>query len=431
MRRVLVLAISSAAACSSAPKPDLHQGGSIMLAQCGYTVTTHDGASIPQLGTSMLGSDPTPKLVHVNVAHDGRTDMAILWRTNDEATLATTVQYGVNGATDKEQQGFTFVYDLNSATASGATSIRVHETHLCGLTPDTVYSYRVGGQANGKSAWSPVYSFRTLPDAAKTPDAHVELLAIGDTRGGYSTWGQVLQTALAKGTPDVILFSGDMTTLGPIQDDWDSWFQAADPILANTPMIVAHGNHEVNSVNFFSQFAMPADEQNFAVSLGPIHLSVANDTPANASDLTGAIATTLGTNLAAGNGAPWNMMMNHRSMFSSAAGPHPEDVTAIRAAWESIIDANRVDIVFSGHDHDYERSKPMKNGAVQSDPSQGTVFMTIGAAGADLYPAGTSASTAYSESTYSFALVDVSAHLLTLNAYRNDGSMLDSLMIAK
>ena len=403
---------------------------SISLAQCGYSVSTVDGASIPQLAPSTLDTDPTPKMVHVNVANDPRTGMAILWRTNDETTQATTVQFGVDGKTDQTQQGFTFVYDLATALPSGVSEVRMHETHLCGLQPDTVYSYRVGGSDGTKSSWSPVYTFRTLPDGSKSPNASVNLLVIGDTRGGYSTWGATLKTAFAKGAPDLILFSGDETTLGLIQQDWDSWFSAADPLLASTPMIVAHGNHELNTVNFFSQFAMPGDEQNFSVDFGPVHLTVANDTPVETADLTGSIADMLGKHLAAGMSSPWNLLLHHKGLFSSAP-MHLDDSATMRAAWQDIIDANHVDVDFNGHDHDYERSFPMRGATVGSQPSDGTIYVVVGSAGADLYASGSSPSTAFSESTYSFALVDVAKGMFQLNAYRNDGSMLDSLMIAK
>src|SRR5438552_880893 len=86
---------------------DPHLGGSIMLSQCNYSVSTVAGASVPQPGSASLGSGPTPKLVHLNVANDPRTGVAVLWRTDDDATLATTVQYGVGGKMDQTQEGFT------------------------------------------------------------------------------------------------------------------------------------------------------------------------------------------------------------------------------------------------------------------------------------------------------------------------------------
>jgi predicted phosphodiesterase len=413
-------------------EPDNHTGGSIELMKCGYTVTTRDGASRPDDSVPMLGMDPTPKFVHVNVAGDPRTQMAILWRTNDEDTQVTTVEYGVNGMTDQTETGFTFVYDLNAPlTSNGATEIRMHETHLCGLMPDTEYSYRVGGSVAGTDAWSSVYTFRTAPDRASSPDAQVNMLVIGDTRDGYSTWGSMLQQAMQKGQPDVVLFSGDGTTLGPIQDEWDAWFQAADPILANVPMIVAHGNHDVNAVNWFSQFAMPGDEQNFTVEFGPVHLTVANDTPADPADLQGANAQMLDANLGAGDTAPWNLLMHHKPMFSAAAGPHPNDVVVMRMAWQPIVDAHKVDVVFNGHDHDYERSKPMRGMTPGTTPADGTIYAVVGAAGADLYDAGSSFWTEKSEKTYCFAEVNCRKGMFQFNAFRQDGSALDSFSIMK
>jgi hypothetical protein len=348
--------------------------------------------------------------------------MAFLWRTNDNKTTSTKVQYGVGTALDKSLDGFTFVYDV-----SIGDPVRMHETHLCGLMPDTQYSYRVGGSDGSKDVWSPTYTFRTAPLRSAT-DAQLTLLNIGDTRDGYSIWGATLTTALQQAQPDYILFSGDETTLGPIQDEWDAWFMAGDPILASTPMIVAHGNHEVSSVNFFSQFAMPGDEQNFALDIGPVHLTVANDTPVDPADLTGTIAQTLDTNLKAAMGAPWSILVHHKPMWTAAAGPHPEDALGVRNAFGAIVDADNVDIVFNGHDHDYERTKPLRNGAVAQ---QGTVYVVVGSAGAPLYDSGMDFWTQISEKTYSFALAKVRAGQLVVNAYRNDGSMLDSFTLTK
>jgi acid phosphatase type 7 len=431
MRWLLVISLCGGCAFKKETPPktsDLHQGGSIMLpAPCGYSVTTHDGASRPDPSYDMLGSDPTPKFVHVNVANDPTTTMALLWRTNDNSTLSTTVQYGINGMTDKSVDGFTFVYDI----ATG-DPVRMHETHLCGLQPDTEYSYRVGGvDSEGKEAFSPVYTFRTAPDRKSSPDAEVVFLVIGDTREGYDVWGQSLQEAYQIATPDFILFSGDATTLGPIQDEWDAWFMAADPTLASTPMIGAHGNHDVNSVNWFSQFAYPNDEQNFAVDIGPAHLTVANDSPMDSADVQGVLAQTLDTNLKAGATAPWNIMLQHKPFWSAAAGPHPEDAVNERMVWQQYVDADSVDLDLAGHDHDYERTKPMRGNTPGITNADGTIYIVCGSAGAPLYPAGSDFWTATSEGTYSFAIMRVRQGLITLNAYRQDGTMLDTTMLTK
>jgi hypothetical protein len=405
---------------------DSHVGGSIMLPACGYTVTTQNYASIPQFGTAFLGPDPKPKFVHLNIAKDAAHGIAIVWRTNDETTLASTVQYGENGKLDQTENGFTFVYD------SASLSPRIHEAHLCTLKPDTEYSYRVGGSdGNGNESWSPTYTFRTAPDPANAATAMVTLLILGDTRDGYSNWGMELKTAFQMMQPDLIIFTGDETTLGPLQGEWDSWFAAAQDQLPLVPMIVAHGNHEVSSVNYFSQFALPNDEQNYAIDFGPVHISIANDSPTVAADLSGSIAQTLDANVSAGTRAPWNIAVHHKPMWTAAAGPHPEDALAPRMAFQPIFDKYKVDMVFNGHDHDYERSKPMRGMNVGNTPADGTIYVVAGSSGAPLYDNGSQFWTAYSEKTYSFNIVRVRKGMLTMNAYHADGTPLDSLTISK
>jgi hypothetical protein len=421
MRWIFVLVLSAACGESTQPPPpDLHQGGQIVLpAPCGYTVKTHDGASRPERSTPTLGSDGTPKFLHLNVASDPSSTMAVLWRTNDNTTLATQVQFGTGGKTDQTASGFTFVYDT-----ANRDPVRMHETHLCGLAPDTEYSYRAGGvDSAGKESWSPTYTFRTAPT---DPTAEVTYLLIGDTRDGYDTWGASLKAATTGTLPDYILFSGDSVSLGPIQDDWDDWFAAADPVLASVPMILAHGNHESNSTNYFSQFALPGDEQNFSLEIGALHLTVANDSPADPADLTGILAQTLDTNLT--STAPWSVLLSHKALFSASKGPHPQDVVTIRNAWQSIIDQHRVDLVLNGHDHDYERSKPMRGTTAGPD---GTVYLVVGSAGAPLYDNGSDFWTAFSEKTNSYAAMRARVGMLSIVAFRGDGSSLDQVVLAK
>ena len=60
-----------------------------------------------------------------------------------------------------------------------------------------------------------------------------------------------------------------------------------------------------------------------------------------------------------------------------------------------------VDLVLMGHDHDYERTLPLRADQVVA-PGAGTVYVTTGGGGASLTPSRTSAFTAYAESAYHF-----------------------------
>jgi hypothetical protein len=417
------------------PKPDAgsdeltFEGGSFPLAQCGYPVVTRVGASPPVLGTAVLGTDPTPFHVHLGIAGPASTSMVVQWETKDQSTLATTVQYGKQtggSVADQHQDGVTFAY--GTGFSGNGDLVRVHETHLCGLEPDTVYTYRVGGVgADGAEKWSPEYDFRTAP--APGGDTEISVLILGDTRDGYDTWGKLLEKGQQMFSPDLVLFTGDAVTFGAIQEDWNAFFDAGAGVLEHVPMIAAHGNHDTNSINFFSLFAMPGSEQVFGMDYGPFHLTMLNDSPENEADIAGAERDFLEHDLMTHGDATWKFVMHHKPLWS-AAGNHGSD-PVLQAQWGPLYDQYHVDLVINGHDHNYERSFPMFGNQVKSSPAEGTVYLVAGSAGAELYDNGTGFWTAYSEKTHNMALLKVRQRSLTLDAYRDDGSRMETFSIDK
>ena len=400
------------------PVDDPRIGGTLALpAPCGYTVTTRDGATAPTMGSPMMGPDPTPFAIHLGLttAQSPSTSMAIVWRTKDETTLATTVQFGVGAATDKQVDGFTFVYD----TAQSGT-IRIHEVDLCGLTPGTTYSYRV--------ASSPTFQFHTAPDPA-LKSASVVVAVLGDSRTNYPQWGATLTALEGITSPDLVLFSGDAITLGLVQSEWDEWFRQAAPLLNHVPLVAAQGNHEINAINYYSQLAMPGNRENYGFDYGALHVTVVNDTPLGGlAEVTSTQAHFLDSDLTAAT-APWKVVMHHEPIWSSAVA-HGSNKDLL-AAWGPIIDSHKVDLVLNGHDHNYERTQPMRGMTPGATNADGTVYLIAGSAGAYLYDNGTSFFTAYSEKTFNFAILRATAHAIDIKAFRPDGTVIDQTTLAK
>ena len=400
-------------------KPTLH-GGSIMPAGCNYTVTTRDGASAPKMGSALAGSDPTPYEIHLGIAGDPARSMVIQWRTKDETTEATQAKFGVGTATDQMAEGFTFVFA--SGLSNNSPLVQMHEVHLCGLMPDTQYSYQVGGA----SMFSPTFQFRTAPADSS---AMVTVVVLGDSRGGYTTLSQLISQIQTTATPDLVLYSGDAVTLGSLQSDWNAFFDAIEPLARQVPFLSAHGNHETNSINYYSMFAMPGDEENYGITYGPFHLTVLNDSPIDTADLMGKVKDFLSSDLTANDTQPWKILMHHRPLWSAAVA-HGSDMT-LQTTWGPIIDAHHVDLVQNGHDHDYERTKPMLGQTPQTSPANGTIYVVSGGAGADLYESGMGFWTQLSEKTYSFVVLRIRVGNLDLHAYRQDGTTIDTLTITK
>jgi hypothetical protein len=393
--------------------------GSGVIATCDL-VRTRAGASAPEVGTPIFGADPTPQQIHLGLAADPRTSIAIQWRTADDVTLASTVQLGTGEGAGLDQlaEGMTFTYH----------DVRMHEVHLCDLAPDTTYRYRVGGADETGEHWSPTYSFRTAPDPGESPDAEVTIAFVGDSRGGNVVWAQIVEQLLAR-APDLVLFGGDAVGNGNHQWEWDAFFTAAEPLLATTPMVVAHGNHEINAVNYYAQLAMMGDEESFAFDYGPAHLTVLNDSPVDDGVIGSKTRDFLAADLDASDLAPWQLVIHHRPLYSASPshGGDPE----LRALWQPLYDAHGVDLVLNAHEHNYERTLPMRWGGAQATPAEGTIYIVSGGAGAGLYPSGTDFWTAYSESTHSAVILEVRQGSLEATAIREDGSVLDSFSIVK
>lgn len=402
-------------------------GGTLAIEGCPYSVTTVSGAEAPTYSTELYGADPTPRLVHLGVVGDPKTSVVMQWRTADEVTRAGFVRWGQGANLTADQltnqvNGLQFAYTGTPCAVGGPTCpFRQHQAHVCGLTAGTAYSYQVGSiDANtGTSYLSPVYTFHTAPDITANPDTDVLLAFVGDARGGYDVWQQLVNLLQAQ-SPDMILFSGDAVTLGTVQVEYEEFLGEAESLFATTQMYFADGNHEADAVNWFSQFAMPGDQQNFGVDWGYAHITVANDTPVDPNAITGAFAQDLANDLAANQNAQWKLVMHHQPIYS-ASTKHGSTVT-LQQAWQPIYDQYHVDLVLNGHDHDYEVSKPLVGTTVQPTSDNATVYIVGGGAGAELYPNGSGFWTEYSESTYSAATIDIRQNQLTFSAFRNDGT---------
>ncbi|MFO0557726.1 MAG: metallophosphoesterase family protein [Polyangiales bacterium] len=391
-------------------------------AGCAHTVRSTPGAVSFRLGDeSTLGRDPAPRAPHVTFAADPRSTAAVLWRT-DDGTLASVVEYGRSPMQlDRRAVG-------HASRAGFGVPITMHETHLCGLEPDTTYYYRVGAPG----AFSDVQSFKTAPaDASGT----VNFAFFGDSRDDFAVFRTVNEAVLRQpgmSLPDAVLFTGDAIPTGLVQDDWDRWFDAATPTMRAMPYILAHGNHEGLAANYLHQFAQPqSDDRNrselyWSWDYGPVHLVVLNDSPFPIVEgIEGAQRAWLDADLARADAnranVPWVVVMHHKGPFSSALHTEDADVDIVRRAWVPLYAQHHVDLVVNGHDHHFELTYPLDwLGARAALDDYGVVYVTAGASGAFLYANPGRLWTRTIESTVNFGALRISRDRLRMEAFRVD-----------
>ncbi|MCK5357701.1 MAG: metallophosphoesterase, partial [Elusimicrobiales bacterium] len=123
----------------------------------------------------------------------------------------------------------------------------------------------------------------------------------------------------------------------------------------------------------------------------------------------------------------WNIVFFHEPMYSNGYHGSSED---LRAVLEPLFLKYNVDLVFQGHDHNYERTYPVKNGEVDED--EGIVYVTLGGGGAPLYFKRTNYDwSAKFIPTYHFAHIKIKNNKLNMIVYDKSGDEIDTLEIKK
>ncbi len=384
-------------------------GGEIAPPGCDFVLRTGHGATEPRLADELVGANPSPRQIHLGAGGDPRRNIAVTWRTIDNETTAGAVEFGTD-ALDRIAPSITWRYK------GGTERVRIHEAHLCGLEPNTEYRYRV---VNGP-ARSEERTFRTAPDFAADPDAEVVLAVLGDARNYPLVLRDLLTMLDEIATPDFVLFSGDWVYVGHDQDAWDPIFDGLEPVFARAPVFSAVGNHDDAKIEYFSQLALPGDEQFFSIDLGPAHVAVVDDSTWQNPDQNGRGEEYLATQLPNTGPEPWTFLLHHQPLYSAFATGGHGSTTKLRTNWEDHIVDGGVDLVFAGHDHKYERTTPQR----------GVTYVVSGGAGAYLYDA--VADDRWTETTASVhhgLIVRVRADSVDVTAYDMDGTVIDSFML--
>jgi hypothetical protein len=424
---------------------------------CSYDVSTPNIRNgVVDRHADDVGATPTPDHVHVSFAGPTTSSFAVNWRTRGIDTRAAVVVYGTDEAAVRgyvegdlpagvlRQTGHSMIYGRER-------NFRVHEAHVCGLTAGTRYFYKVGAPG----AWSGVYDVATSPEIGTT--SAWRFAVTGDSRNEPAIWAETQKRVHDEGV-DLQLFSGDAVVFGTNQGEWDAFFEASNmgvavtDVLARVPFMTANGNHDALAVNYLAQFAMPQDstpsEEYFSFDYGNAHIVFLNDTTTAATITRQREWMTEDLRRVDRARTPWVFVVHHRPTYTCATA-HDPDIN-LRTQWQPVYDMFEVDFVFNGHNHNYERTLPIRgfasgtnegvsfntmNGIPLDSAGRvvGTVYVTAAGAGAPLYGVDPS-STSYTyiaESVRNYVIVEIEGKRMRYRAYRLNGTEIDAFEYTK
>lgn len=295
---------------------------------------------------------------------------------------------------------------------------------ITGLSPGTTFSYMV-----------PVTTMSYIARALPGPGRPIRFAVFGDA--GKATRAQYNVAALVgRLEPDFVIYTGDLVYPRGEDADYDpDWFGVYGWLLATRPFFPVLGNHDYGNFRAASR-GQAIYERNYRVihgrgkyyyfSAGDARFFMLDDNAAYRIEAAASLAedgdqlTWLKREAAARRPQPWSFAVLHVPLYASRKGHGDNDL--LRRRLEPIFRSGRFQAVFAGHDHLYQRSKPM----------YGITHFTVGTGGGGLNFGGTPADwLAHEEERYGLLFVTLDAKGLNAKFFGVDGKVYDELSIAR
>jgi len=241
------------------------------------------------------------------------------------------------------------------------------------------------------------------------------IVIYGDNRTDHQTHQKIVDEII-KTKPAIVFHTGDLVENGLIPAQWTTFNQIVSDLIEIAKFYPALGNHENNSPLYFDNFVLLNNERWYSVEKDNLYFIVLDS---NSDCSIGSEQYLwLENNLQNINkNIKFIIAIFHHPPFST--GPHDEDEKGLRQTIVPLFEQYGVDIVFNGHDHDYEMSL-----------YNNIYYIVTGGGGAPLYDQARTSS--YSQlfiKTYHFCKLSLVNNQLIIEVYDIDSNLIDKFMI--
>jgi predicted MPP superfamily phosphohydrolase len=259
-------------------------------------------------------------------------------------------------------------------------------------------------------------------DAPAIADAPLVRIAVaGDTGTGdasqRATAEQMTTQANTNGPYDALLLLGDLVYADGDAELVDEAVTQpfADLLDDGTVLVPVLGNHDYRSNEQADIMAALGHERTWYVQrIGPVRIIVLDTERTEDPQQTQWLRKTLATRVEPDT---WTIVATHKPAYS--AGQHGSDEN-VQAQWAPLFAEYDIPLVISGHDHDYQRSKPI----------DGVTYLVSGA-GAKVRPTGHADFTAVSAATRHYLDLRVYEQRILVRAIDQSGALLDTFTISR
>lgn len=242
-----------------------------------------------------------------------------------------------------------------------------YHVELSGLTQGTEYRYTIGENAFSGS-------FRVPHESDVTRFLYLGDVQFQESMEEYEEWGQMVRRAYREHPDlDFAVIGGDLVNSPGELSQWEAFLEACD-VFAKLPVATVAGNHEGVHSNYTYQklFALPDDaeedqsgEEFYSLDFGNVRMLMMDS-----SFLTEERRQSMGKDAWAKEEQRVEAWIRSRTgsceklwlaavIHHPVYGMHDEDTVSpqIRRLWAPLLETGGVRIVFSGHQHLYQRTR--------------------------------------------------------------------------
>ena len=385
-----------------------------------------------QTTTTAGNEEGLPEYVISNATTGSATSKNITWMSNPKSSdakaimqIAKTSDYDKDGeAAFKNIEGTSKLQSfLGSSDDNLNKTVRVNKVLATGLSKNTQYTYRVG---DGKQ-WSEVKTFKTNRNGTNT-----NFFVIGDTQASnQDNVDQIAANLASDGNYSFGIQTGDSVDNAATYSHWTDVLQMfGGNYIGGIDMIHVLGNHEymgdLNGDTAQNIYNLP-NARRYSVEYGNVYVATINYTTSKSQlkeDLDWLRQD------AKASKCKWKVLTMHQpAYYTNVAGSNE----MINELVPGAVEEAGIDFVFSGHDHTYARTEPLKDGEVNE--KDGTVYYICGSTGEKSYGIVNNPNFHFAIATQDYNGIYLTASTtddtFTVTTHDVDGSVIDSYTKSK
>ena len=240
-----------------------------------------------------------------------------------------------------------------------------YHVELSGLAQGREYRYKIGGFEG---------SFHVPQESDVTRFLYLGDVQFQESMEEYEEWGQMVRRAYQEHPDlDFAVIGGDLVNSPGELSQWEAFLEACD-VFAKLPVATVAGNHEGVHSNYTYQklFALPDDaeedqsgEEFYSLDFGNVRMLMMDSSfsteerrQSMGKDAWAKEEQRVEAWIRSRTGScekPWLAAVIHHPVY----GMHDEDTVPpqIRRLWAPLLETGGVRIVFSGHQHLYQRTR--------------------------------------------------------------------------